>query len=98
MFSTVWNTQKFTELGREEKGEGGYRGDLVEKKERMFGQGRRGLAQVQDFHRPSITSSHYLSVRNGETESLKVKAFFASAHKTQFNSFPTGCRVRESYF
>ena len=33
MFSTVWNTQKFTELGKEEKGEGGDRGDLVEKKE-----------------------------------------------------------------
>ena len=26
------NTQRFTELGREEKGEGGDRGDLVEKK------------------------------------------------------------------
>ena len=26
-------TQRFTELGREEKGEGGDRGDLVEKKE-----------------------------------------------------------------
>ena len=34
MFSTVWNTQRFTELGRDEKGEGGDRGDLVEKKER----------------------------------------------------------------
>ena len=33
MFSTVWNTQEFTELGREEKGEGGDRGDLVEIKE-----------------------------------------------------------------
>ena len=33
MFSTVWNTQRFTELGREEKGEGGHRGDLMEKKE-----------------------------------------------------------------
>ena len=33
MFSTVWNTQRFTELGREEKGEGGDRCDLVEKKE-----------------------------------------------------------------
>ena len=32
MFSTVWNTQRFKELGREEKGEGGDRGDLVEKK------------------------------------------------------------------
>ena len=33
MFSTVWNTQRFTELGREEKGEGGGRGHLVGKKE-----------------------------------------------------------------
>ena len=33
MFSTVWNTQRFTELGREEKGEGRDRGDLVEEKE-----------------------------------------------------------------
>ena len=33
MFSTIWNTQRFTELGREEKGEGRDRGDLVEKKE-----------------------------------------------------------------
>ena len=33
MFSTIWNTQRFTELSREEKGEGGDRGDLVEKKE-----------------------------------------------------------------
>ena len=33
MFCIVWNTQRFTELGREEKGEGGDRGDLVEKKE-----------------------------------------------------------------
>ena len=33
MFVTIWNTQRFTELGREEKGEGGDRGDLVEKKE-----------------------------------------------------------------
>ena len=33
MFSTVWNTQRFTELGREEKGEGRDRGHLVEKRE-----------------------------------------------------------------
>ena len=33
MFSTVWYTQRFTELGREEKGEGGDRGKWVEKKE-----------------------------------------------------------------
>ena len=35
MFSTIWNTQRSTELGREEKGEGGDRGDLVEKKESL---------------------------------------------------------------
>ena len=33
MFSTVWNTQRFTKLGREEKEEGRDRGHLVEKKE-----------------------------------------------------------------
>ena len=33
MFSSVWNTQRFTELGREEKGEGGDRDNLEEKKE-----------------------------------------------------------------
>ena len=33
MFSTIWNTQRFTELGREEKGEGRDRGHLVEIKE-----------------------------------------------------------------
>ena len=32
MFSTVWNTQRFTELGKEKEEEGD-RGDLVEKKE-----------------------------------------------------------------
>ena len=38
MFSTVWNTQRFTELGREEKGEGRDRSDLVEKKESPKGE------------------------------------------------------------
>ena len=33
MFSNVWNTQRFPELGREEKEEGRDRGHLVEKKE-----------------------------------------------------------------
>ena len=32
------NTKRFTELGREEKGEGGDRGDLVEKKESQNGE------------------------------------------------------------
>ena len=33
MFSTIQNTQRFTEFSREEKGEGGDRSNLVEKKE-----------------------------------------------------------------
>ena len=33
MFPTVWNTQRFTELDREEMGEERDRGHLVEKKE-----------------------------------------------------------------
>ena len=33
MFSTVWNTQRFTELDRKEMGEKRDRGHLVEKKE-----------------------------------------------------------------
>ena len=32
------HTKRFTELGREEKGEGGYRGDLVEKRESPKGE------------------------------------------------------------
>ena len=32
------HTKRFTELGREEKGEGGNRGDLVEKKESQKGE------------------------------------------------------------
>ena len=38
MSFTVWNTQRFRELGREEKGEGGDRGDLVERKESPKGE------------------------------------------------------------
>ena len=33
VFSPVWNTQRFTELDREEKGQGRDRGHLVENKE-----------------------------------------------------------------
>ena len=36
--SPLSGTQRFTELGREEKGEGGDRGDLVEKKESPKGE------------------------------------------------------------
>ena len=35
MLSTVWNTQRFTELDREEIGEKRDRGHLVEKKESL---------------------------------------------------------------
>ena len=38
MFSTIWNTQRFTKLSREEKGEGGDRGDLAENKESPKGE------------------------------------------------------------
>ena len=38
MFSTLWNTERFTELDREEKGEGGNKGNLVEKKESPKGE------------------------------------------------------------
>ena len=38
MFSTAGNTQRDSELGREEKEEGGVRGDLVEKKETPKGE------------------------------------------------------------
>ena len=47
MFSTVRNTQRFTELGREEKGEGGDRGNLVEKKESP--KGERAIRPVISF-------------------------------------------------
>ena len=38
MFSIAWNTQRESELGREEKGEGGDTGDLMEKKESQKGE------------------------------------------------------------
>ena len=38
MSITIWNTQRDSELGREEKGEGGDRGNLVEKKESTKGE------------------------------------------------------------
>ena len=37
MFSTAQNTQRFTEVSREYKGEGGVGGDLGEKKENQKG-------------------------------------------------------------
>jgi len=37
VLSTAWNTQRFIELSREEKGEGGDRGDLGEKRDSQKG-------------------------------------------------------------
>ena len=37
MFSTAQNAQRFIELGREEKGKGGDRGDLGDKRESQKG-------------------------------------------------------------
>jgi len=37
VFSTFWNTQRDSELSREENGEGGDRGDLGEKEESQKG-------------------------------------------------------------
>ena len=45
MFSTVWHTQKFTELGRVERG--GDTGDLVEKTESP--KGERAVKPVISF-------------------------------------------------
>ena len=42
MFSTTQNTQRDSELGREENGEEGDRGDLVEKKESQRGSEQSG--------------------------------------------------------
>ena len=44
MFSTAKNIQRFIALGREEKGEGGDRGELVEKKESP--KGKRAVKPV----------------------------------------------------
>ena len=44
MSSTFWNTQRFRELSREEKGEGGDRGDIVERKESP--KGKRAVKPV----------------------------------------------------
>ena len=41
------HTQRFTELGKEEKGQGGDRGDLVEKKGNQ--KGDREIKQVNSF-------------------------------------------------
>ena len=43
------HTKRFTELGREQKGEGGDRGDLVEKKESP--KGERAVKPVISFPR-----------------------------------------------
>ena len=47
--SVLGLAKRFTELGREEKGEGGDRGDLVEKKESQKGERAITIAVVHGF-------------------------------------------------
>ena len=60
MFSTVWNTQRFTELGREENGEVGDRGNLVEKKESPKGEiaVKPAISSLSVLHRLEHTEIH----------------------------------------
>ena len=62
MFSTVWNTQRFTELGREVKGEGGDRGDLMEKKESP--KGERAVKPVISLPSKWVLKIGFLKVQN----------------------------------
>ena len=61
-FSTVWNTQRFTELNREEKGEGGDRGDLMEKKESP--KGERAVKPVISLPSKWVLKIGFLKVQN----------------------------------
>ena len=63
MSSTVWTTQRFRELGREEKGEGGNRGDLVERKESP--KGERAVKPVISLPRKKwVLKIGFLMVQN----------------------------------
>ena len=62
MFSTAWNTQRFTELGREEKEEGGDRGDLMEKKESP--KGERAVKPVISLPSKWVLKIGFLKVQN----------------------------------
>ena len=57
------HTKRFTELGREEKGEGGDRGDLVEKKESPKGERTDPAAMLG----PEVGGPAYQSVGQGLT-------------------------------
>ena len=63
MFSIVWNTQKFTDLSRVERGWGGDTGDLVEKKERP--KGERAVKPVISLHSEKwVLKIGFLKVQN----------------------------------
>ena len=62
MFSTAWNTQKDSELGTEEKGKRGDRGDLVEKKESP--KGERGVKPVISLPSEWVLKIGFLKVQN----------------------------------
>ena len=72
MFSTAWNTQRdSTELGRQEKGEGGDRGDVVEKKESQ--KGERAIKPVITLPSKNVLKIGFLNVQNLVTNTKKQR-------------------------
>ena len=65
------HTKRFTELGREEKGEGGNRGDLVEKKESQ--KGERAIKPVITLPSKNVLKIGFLKVQNLITNTKKQR-------------------------
>ena len=62
VFHHLEHRKKFTELGREEKGEGGDRGDLMEKKESP--KGERAVKPVISLPSKWVLKIGFLKVQN----------------------------------
>ena len=76
MFSTVWNTQRFTELDREEMGEKRDKGHLVEKKESLrsewcFLGGSDGKESACNAEDPDLIPDLGRSPREGKDNPLQ---------------------------
>ena len=87
MFSTAQNTQRFTELSREEKGEEGDRGDLGEKRESQKGRQQpssvQSLSRVQLFVIPWTTARQAsLSITNSHNspKPMSIESVIPSSH------------------
>ena len=63
--------KRFTELGREEKGEGGVRGDLVENKESQ--KGERAIKPVITLPSKNVLKIGFLNVQNLVTNTKKQR-------------------------